>query len=107
MKVKWTPAARRQLFNTAKYIKHKFGTNAKDEFMDEVQHTTILLGKYPYMGKEEPFMYDRPLEYRSIVVSRINKIVYRLEENVLYIVALWDTRREPNAQAQQTDKIES
>ena len=37
MKVKWTPAARRQLFNTAKYIKYKFGTNAQAQQTDKIE----------------------------------------------------------------------
>lgn len=101
MKVKWTPMAKGQLLETAKYILNKFGINAKDGFVEEVKHTSSLLGKYPDLGKVEPYLIDRPLEYRSIVVSRINKIVYRKDSGVIYIVAFWDTRREPNAQAQQ------
>ena len=39
--------------------------------------------------------------YRSIVVNRLNKIVYWINDDVIEIVDFWDTRREPVAQAKQ------
>ncbi len=33
--------------------------------------------------------------YRSIVVNFLNKIIYRVEDDKILIVALWDVRREP------------
>ena len=40
--------------------------------------------------------------YRSIIVRRLNKIVYYVQGNTIHIAAFWDTRREPKAQAHQT-----
>jgi hypothetical protein len=41
------------------------------------------------------------IEYRSIVVNRLNKIVYLINNDDIEIVDFWDTRREPIAQAGQ------
>ena len=41
----------------------------------------------------------RPFAYRSIVVNRLNKIVYRVVEDRIEIADVWDTRREPQQQA--------
>ena len=101
MKVKWTPTAKKQWRKTAKYIQKKFGDESREAFMQEVFHTSLLLGQYPNMGKIEPYLADLPRSYRSVVVSRLNKIVYYVDGNILYIVAFWDTRREPQTQAQQ------
>lgn len=38
---------------------------------------------------------------RSIVVNRLNKIVYWINGDVIEIVDFWDTRREPKKQAEQ------
>ena len=38
-------------------------------------------------------------EYRSVVVHRNCKLVYYAEGDTLYIADVWDTRREPRAQA--------
>ena len=40
--------------------------------------------------------------YRSIIVRRLNKVVYYVKGNTLHIAAFWDTRREPKNQARQT-----
>ena len=101
MKVKWTPSAKKQWRDTAKYIQKKFGVKVREAFMQDVLQTTLLLGNHPKMGVMEPFLADLQCEYRSFVVNRLNKIVYRLEDNVIYIVAFWDTRKEPQNQAQQ------
>lgn len=101
MKVKWTPTAKKQWRKTAKYIQKKFGDESREAFMQEVFQTSLLLGQYPNMGKIEPYLADLPRSYRSVVVSRLNKIVYYVDGSILYIVAFWDTRREPKKQAQQ------
>ena len=101
MKVKWTPLARKQWKSTAKYILKMFGNKTKDAFMDEVYHTGQLLGDNPYLGKIEPYLAHRVLEYRSIVANNHNKIVYRIVDDHIEVVAFWDTRREPKKQAEQ------
>ena len=53
----------------------------------------------PEMGHPEPLLLDKLFEYRSIIVQKNFKLVYRIdsEKEVLFIVDLWDTRREPTA----------
>ena len=53
----------------------------------------------PGIGQKEPLLQGRKRDYRSIVISRQNKLVYYVAGDTLYIVALWDTRREPTTQA--------
>ena len=38
---------------------------------------------------------------RYIVVDGLSKMVYRVEDDVIYIAAMWDCRREPETQAKQ------
>ncbi len=103
MKTKWTPLAKKQWKATARYILRMFGKQTKDSFMEEVRQTAELLGEQPYMGKIEPYLAHRPVKYRSIVVNRLNKIVYRIDDDAIRIVAFWDTRREPKKQAEQVE----
>ena len=102
MRVKWTPSAKKQWRKTAKYIQTFFGEKSREAFMQEVFQASQLLGEYPEMGKIEPYLANLPRLYRSIVVGHLNKLVYRIDGNIVYIVAFWDTRREPTKQAQQT-----
>ena len=47
------------------------------------------------MGKIEKFKVDGKVQYRSIVVNKLNKIVYVIGAGSIEIIAFWDTRREP------------
>ena len=61
-----------------------------------------LLAANPRLGITEPLLAGRKREYRSIVVHKLFKLVYYVKDETLYIAALWDTRREPHAQADTT-----
>jgi plasmid stabilization system protein ParE len=86
---------------TAKYILEMFGRKARQGFRREFHRVVKLLSKNPNIGPAEPFLADAPVMYRSIVVNRLNKIVYWINDDVIEIVDFWDTRREPEAQAKQ------
>ena len=96
MKVRWNRQSKEQLRQTAHYIREEFGEKVMDEFMQAVQHINKLLADNPNLGSAEPFLADLPTQYRSIVVRRLNKIVYRIEDSFIKVIAFWDTRREPN-----------
>lgn len=61
-----------------------------------------MLRNSPYIGQIDPLYADRPLTYRSVIINGLNKMVYRIDGDIIYIVDFWDTRREPNKQASQT-----
>lgn len=50
----------------------------------------------------EHLFAHRKQTYRSLIVRRLNKIVYYVKGDTLHIAAFWDTRREPKSQARQT-----
>lgn len=58
----------------------------------------------PHLGAIEPLMAHRAMTYRSIVVNRLSKIVYRIVEDHIEIADFWDTRREPVAQAAKVEE---
>ena len=96
MKVRWNKQSKEQLRQTAQFIYQKFGQKAREEFMQAVRQTNGLLADNPQLGPLEAFLADLPSQYRSIVVRHLNKIVYRIVENHIEVIAFWDCRREPN-----------
>ena len=46
-----------------------------------------------------PLFASHAATYRSIIINGLNKMVYRVDDDVIYIVAFWDTRMEPEEQA--------
>lgn len=102
MKVVWQEAAKVGRRQVAAYIRKEFGTRRAKTFRQEIDDTVRLLMNSPGIGQIDPLYADRPLTYRSIVINGLNKMVYRIEGDIIYIVDFWDTRREPTNQAAQT-----
>ena len=67
--------------------------------MQKVKETRTLLACNPYLGPVEPLLSELPETYRSVVVARQNKMVYRITDDRIEIVDFWDVRREPEKQA--------
>ena len=102
MNFQWHKRAAAQLHQVEEYVLRDFGERIRQEFMDEVEQAVLTLVEMPTMGKLDPLFAHRKLAYRSIIVRRLNKIVYYIKDDVLHIAAFWDTRREPKSQARQT-----
>ena len=102
MTIKWHKRAAAQLHQVEEYVLRDFGERIRQEFMNEVEQAVLSLAEMPAMGKLDPLFAHRKLAYRSIIVRRLNKIVYYIKDDVLHIAAFWDTRREPKSQARQT-----
>lgn len=103
MKVRVTKRARAQLRQTKDYIQTHFGLQTASDFIQKVRRVYKLLISNPNMGPVEPLLDNRSVTYRSIVVNRLNKMVYYIHDDVIEIVAFWDTRREPKEQAGQVE----
>jgi len=101
MKAKWTDHAKEQRRQIADYIRREFGLKRKKKFMQEVDQTVRMLMQSPGIGQIEPLFADRPKAYRSTIINGLNKLVYCVENDAIYIEAIWDTRQEPKDQATQ------
>lgn len=102
MTIHWHRRAAAQLHQVENYVLRDFGERVRQEFMDEVEQAVLALADMPTMGRLDPLFAHRKQSYRSIIVRRLNKIVYYVKDNTLHIAAFWDTRREPRNQAKQT-----
>ena len=100
MKVRWNKQSKERLLQPALYIHKEYGQKARDAFMQAVQQANNLLADNPHLGAVETLLSDLPSQYRSVVIQRINKIVYRLVENHIEVIAFWDVRREPKQLAE-------
>ena len=101
MKIKWLHYASVQRQQVSAYIRKEFGVKRAKQFKQEVDFAAKSLARSPYIGQIDPLFADRPQTYRSVIVNGLNKMVYRIEGDTIYIAAFWDTRREPGGQAEQ------
>ncbi len=97
----WDPKAQWQRDQIADYIYERFGEKRSIKFLDNVDEAVDMILRHPNIGTIDPLFADRSVTYRSVVVDGLSKMVYRVEDNVIYIAAMWDCRREPQVQAEQ------
>jgi len=102
MKIVWHKRADAALHQVEDYILERFGEKVRQEFMDEVEKSVLALADMPSIGQLDPLFAHRKQTYRSIIVRRLNKVVYYVKNNTIHVAAFWDTRREPKNQSQQT-----
>ena len=101
MKIHWYKRAAAQLHQVEAYILRDFGKQVTQDCMEDVEQAVLSLAKMPTMGQIDPLFAHRKQTYRSIIVRRLNKIVYFIKDDTIFITAFWDTRREPKNQANQ------
>lgn len=99
MIIRWSYKAQKQQDAAADYIFKEFGALALCEFYEKIDKIEVDLVEFPELGKIEPLLKHRKKVYRSIVLTNKNKLVYTIDKNTIRVHALWETRREPNAQA--------
>ena len=101
MKVKWYSHAKAGRRNVTTYILRRFGLRRAERFMEQVDDKVSMIMQNPNIGTVDSLFEERPLEYRSVIINRLSKLVYRYENDTIHIVAFWDTRQEPKKQANQ------
>ena len=96
MKIKWSSFALNAMFNTLDYVEEHFGRTARNNLMSSINHTKTLLRKQPLIGQIEQLLDDSLIQYRSILVSDVNRIVYYVDKKYIIFVDFWDMRRDPD-----------
>ena len=96
MKVIVSDRAEAKLHQTADYILREFGPRSKSEFFNEFKISIIYLRNNPYMWPIEPLLSNFSSTYRSFVLKRFNKVIYRIVDDHIEISDIWDCRRNPD-----------
>ncbi|MBQ1883576.1 MAG: type II toxin-antitoxin system RelE/ParE family toxin [Bacteroidales bacterium] len=91
----WLTNAQEALLQTAEYVGEIFGEKKQLELLDEVELCNKLLSQHPFMGRMEPELADRTIEYRYLIVKRLNKIIYNVDNDIIVVADFWNTRRNP------------
>ena len=100
MKLIWDEKAKSELKQVARYIRKSFGLNQEKKYQQIIRNAANMLLTQPYMGALDPQLSDRTKSYRSVIVNKLNKMVYYVENDVVTIVAFWDCRRDSDQQSQ-------
>ncbi len=95
-KVVWQRNAIIQRNSILEYIIREFGKSPARKFNAELKRCQNLICSNPLIAPLEQLLSGMEKTYRSILVSRLSKMIFYEEEGVIHIVALWDTRRCPD-----------
>ena len=97
MKVLVSERAQRNRNQIARYILRTFGEKTLLEFRDAYKKTKEYIAKYPTGCEVEDNLSDKERTYRYTSINGLTKLVYRVDEDneVIYIVDMWDVRKEP------------
>ena len=94
MKLEWTLPAAQQLENIYHFYSQKSVEVATNIYNDIVDEADILV-EFPNIAPIEPWLTDCVYVYRSLVVRKLFKIIYRIADETIFIVAVFDCRQNP------------
>ena len=93
--IRWSLLAYDAYQNIGDDIQERFGYNARSDYEKEVDETVRHLAKFPNSGKQE-LELEEDGSVRSMPIRKLSKVIYFVEEDVLYIADVWATRQDPN-----------
>jgi plasmid stabilization system protein ParE len=95
MRIVWIESARTDLEDIYVFINEK-NEKAAIEIHNGILNEIGLLSSFPQIAAIDPALTDLSKTYRSLIVKNIYKVIYYIDDNTVYIIAVWDCRRNPN-----------
>ena len=94
MKVVWSAWALRQLDEIHAWYSAEASPTVADRISEDILAGTSLLEQVPFGGQVEPWLEHQGLGHRRVVVGN-HKVVYRVHEEEVRIVDVFDGRQDP------------
>ncbi len=94
IEVFWTQTALNNLKTIFEYHKNKASVKTARNLVKRIVKATYLLRTAPEMGRIEELLSHRKHQYRFIVEGNY-KIIYWIEDNIVKIATVFDTRQDP------------
>ena len=96
MKILWSDQATAVFWSIRDRLFDSFGIEAENNYLDEVDEALKQVTKFPKTGVPE-YELSADGSVRSILVHGRSRIVYYVEDDVLYVADVWELRQDPNA----------
>jgi plasmid stabilization system protein ParE len=90
MQIFVTPRAEKNFLSIVEYIKNKWGDSTAGQFVQKTDETFNLLKNYPSIGQVEKE------DIRGFQLSPQTRLLYRIKEDKIVILAFFDVRQHPN-----------
>lgn len=96
MEVRLTERCRNRMLEIYNQFYEYSGFRSAEKILSIMQAGYERLALFPYMGRREWNIGIDSHKFRSFVIHRHYKIVYRIKDNVIYIIDIWDCRQNPH-----------
>jgi plasmid stabilization system protein ParE len=95
MEVKWEARAAITWESIIRYRFEVAGSLSAKQLLKKIDTDVARFATYPQIGSRIEGLEGLQGEYRSLVTGEIYKLVYRIEQEVVYIATLFDCRNDP------------
>lgn len=96
VKIVWDDEAKRSLRSIYNYIKNRESAYLAKKVRDEIAAQVKELLSFPEKFEKEPFLKDKPGNYRYKVIWNY-KIIYEVTTEAIYILDVFHTSRNPSS----------
>ena len=87
-----TTRCRKKLIKLLIYLEREWGKIVADNFLKKIDRRIQTLSEQPYIGQSA----NQDELTRSILVTKHNRLYYRIKFNEIEILNLFDTRQNPS-----------
>ena len=95
MKIIWSDQATFSWQQIADYIFDEFGYDAMLNFRKETIESESGIAEFPNMGTTIVSVKHKEISFKYVLVARLSKMIYHVEEDKIIIDLFWDTRMNP------------
>ena len=93
VRIIWSQQALNDIADIHNYIAYE-SSSAASKLIGKILNIVENLKFFPLMGQIEPNLQDLGKEYRYLLCSNC-KIIYREENHTIFIITIFDCRRDP------------
>jgi plasmid stabilization system protein ParE len=91
----WHPAAKAHFNSIQQYLLDTWGEAAVEKFSKRVFSFLEILEKFPHIGSVE----NAELNIRGFTLSKQTRLLYKLVDNHIYLIAFYDLRMNPDSKS--------
>ncbi len=88
----WAPSARDEYAVLLEYVERNFGLDAALKLLDETEKLLEGIAAFPGMFPAS----DKRKDIRKAVVSKQTSLFYRISQDQIQILHVWDNRQDPD-----------
>ena len=89
--IKWTKTAAKNFHKTVSYLMENWPDKVVQDFIHHTEDILDLLSEHYELGE----IQDSAREIRGILITKHNKLFYRVDGNRLIVLKIFDTRQNP------------